>query len=308
MADQDFEVLIVGAGPAGLAAALFLARFNRQVALFDTGQGRSTWHQTNHNYLGFPGGIEARRLRELGCQQLLEYPQVTTFEHKVDSLRRESDGTFTAQGQAGKWHGRVVILCMGVVDHYPHFEGWDEYVGRTMFFCITCDGYASQGQRVVVVGNTNASASEALQLQRFSPDITVLTNTLEACDIEPKFVQRLKNAHIPMICDKIDEVKGENGKFEAIYTKGGKRIELDMLFNQQGATPQTKLAEDLGVTLNLDGYIKIDGEQKTNILGVFAAGDITQPYAHTINAAVYEGSTAATTANYYLYPPELKDD
>jgi thioredoxin reductase (NADPH) len=308
MAEQEFEVLIIGAGPAGLAAALFLARFDRQVGLFDTGQGRSTWHQTNHNYLGFPGGIAARKLRELGCEQLLEYPQVTTFEHKVDALRRELDGTFTAEGQAGQWHGRAVILCMGVVDHYPHFDGWDEYVGRTMFFCITCDGYASRGQRIVVVGNTNNAASEALQLQRFSPDITVLSNTLEECDIEPKFVERLKKARIPMICDKIDEVKGKSGKFEAIYTKGGKRIELDMLFNQQGATPQTKLAEDLGVALNADGYVMIDSEQRTNIPGVFAAGDITQPYAHTINAAVYEGSAAATTANYYLYPPELKDD
>src|SRR5450432_1457171 len=104
MADQDFEVLIVGAGPAGLAAALYLARFDRRTALFDTGQGRSTWHQTNHNYLGFPGGIEARKLRELGCQQLTEYPQVTTIEHKIDTLRREGGGTFTAEGQAGEWH------------------------------------------------------------------------------------------------------------------------------------------------------------------------------------------------------------
>src|SRR5215813_8289990 len=155
MADQEFEVLVIGAGPAGLAAALFLARFDRKVALFDTGQGRSTWHQTNHNYLGFPGGIPARQLRELGCQQLLEYPQVTSFDHRIESIRREADGTFIAYSQAGDWHTRTVILCMGVVDHYPHFEGWEEYVGRSMFFCITCDVYASRDQAVVVIGNTN---------------------------------------------------------------------------------------------------------------------------------------------------------
>ena len=308
MSDQDFEVLIVGGGPAGQAAALYLARFDRRVALFDTGQGRSTWHQINFNYLGFPGGIPARKLRELGCEQLAAYPQVTILEHKVDALHREPDGTFTAEGQAGQWHGPAVILCTGVVDHYPHFEGWEEYVGRSMFFCITCDGYICRGKRVVVVGNTNDAASEALQLQRFSPDITVLTNTLDKCDIEPKFIQRLKNANIPMICDKIDEIKGNGGKFEAIYTKGGQCIELDLLFNQQGSTPQVKLAEDVGAALDSNGYIKIDIEQRTSVPGVFAAGDVTQPYAHTINAAVYEGSTAATTANYYLYPPELKDD
>src|SRR5689334_19693488 len=182
MPDQDYEVLIVGAGPAGLAAALFLARFDRRVVLFDTGQGRSTWHQTNHNYLGFPDGIPARKLRELGCQQLLNYPQVTTLEHKVESLSREADGTFTAHGQAGDWHARAVILCMGVVDHYPHFDGWDEYVGRSMFFCITCDGYVTRDRRVVVIGNTNDAASEALQLQRFTPHLTVLTNTEDECN------------------------------------------------------------------------------------------------------------------------------
>jgi len=308
MSDQDYEVLIVGGGPAGQSAALYLARFDRSVALFDAGHGRSTWHQINYNYLGFPGGIPARKLRELGCEQLAAYPQVTIVEHKIEVLRRESDGNFSAGSQAGEWHGRAVVLCTGVVDNFPHFEGWGEYVGRSMFFCITCDGYASRGQRVVVVGNTNDAASEALQLQRFSPDITVLTNTLDECNIEPKFVERLEHAHIPMICDKIDDVKGKNGKFEAIYTKDGRRIELDMLFSQQGATPQVKLAQDLGVKLDPNDYIKIDSEQRTSVPGVFAAGDITQPYAHTISAAVYEGGTAATTANYYLYPPELKDD
>src|SRR5581483_2971310 len=91
MADQSFEVLVVGGGPAGLSAALYLARYDRRVALFDAGQGRSTWHQVNHNYLGFPGGIPARRLRELGRAQLAEYPQVTILAHKIETLRRAGE-------------------------------------------------------------------------------------------------------------------------------------------------------------------------------------------------------------------------
>lgn len=306
MTETNYEVLVVGGGPAGLSAALYLARYDRQVALFDTGRGRSTWHQINHNYLGFPGGVPARQLRELGRAQLDEYEQVTVLEHKIATLRRE-DGVFIAEGQAGQWRGQAVILCTGVIDHYSHFEGWQEYVGRSMFWCITCDGYGCKNARVVVTGNTNAAAAEALQLQRFTPHLTVLTDSHD-CFIDESFQQRLKRRNIPLVHDKIDAAIGHDGEFEAICTKNGQRIELDQLFCQHGATPQTKLAQDLGVLLSREGYICTDTEQKTNVAGVYAAGDVTRLHSHQITTAVHEGGMAASAANYFLYPSELKDE
>lgn len=306
MTEIDYEVLIVGGGPAGLSAALYLGRYDRQVALFDAGRGRSTWHQINHNYLGFPGGVPARKLRELGRQQLDEYEQVTVLEHKIGSLRRDGD-SFVAEGQAGEWRGSAVILCTGVIDHYSHFEGWEAYVGRSMFWCITCDGYGCKDARVVVTGNTNAAASEALQLQRFTSKLTVLTDSRD-CFIDDTFQQRLKQHNIPLVHDKIDSAIGQDGQFEAICTKNGRRIELDQLFCQHGATPQTKLASDLGVLLSREGYICTDTEQKTNVAGVYAAGDVTRLHSHQITTAVHEGGMAASAANYYLYPAALKDD
>lgn len=306
MTEIDYEVLIVGGGPAGLSAALYLARYDRQVALFDTGRGRSTWHQINHNYLGFPGGVPARHLRELGREQLDEYKQVTVLEHKITSLRREN-GSFVAEGQAGEWRGRAIILCTGVIDHYSHFPNWQEYVGRSMFWCITCDGYGCKDARVVVTGNTNAAAAEALQLQRFTPHLTVLTDSHD-CFIDETFQQRLKQRNIPLVHDKIDAAIGHDGQFEAICTKSGQRIELDQLFCQHGATPQTKLAQDVGVLLSREGYICTDTEQKTNVTGVYAAGDVTRLHSHQITTAVHEGGMAASAANYFLYPAELKDE
>lgn len=306
MPDQSYEVLVVGGGPAGLSAALYLARYDRTVGLFDLGRGRSTWHQINHNYLGFPGGIPARELRERGRQQIAEYDQVTTLEHKIDQIERV-DGEFIATGQAGEWRGKAVILCTGVIDHYPHFDGWNEYVGRSMFWCITCDGYSCKGARVLVVGNTNDAASEALQLQRFSDRITVLTNSQE-CEINETFQRRLQQHNIDLIHDKIDTAIGRDGEFEAVYTKAGRRIELDQMFTQQGATPQSQLAADLGVICNELGYICVDTEQKTNVRGVYAAGDVTRLHSHQISTAVHEGGQAASAANYYLYPAELKDE
>jgi thioredoxin reductase (NADPH) len=303
---NEYEVLVVGAGPAGLSAALYLARYNRTVGLFDTGQGRSTWHQTLNNYLGFPGGIKTRDLRELGCRQLEAYPHIVPLPHKVEALRRDGD-RFIATGQAGEWIGKAVILCTGVVDHYPHFENWNEYVGRSMFWCITCDGYGCIDQRVVVIGNTNAAVSEALQLQRFTRNVTVLTNSKDY-EIESRFAARLLAHNIELIHDKIDQVIGIEGQLQVIITEGGRQLELDQLFNQQGSTPQTKLAEDLGVALTETGFIKADTEQKTNVSGVFAAGDITRAHSHQVSTAVHEGGQAASAANYYLYPPDLKDD
>ena len=304
--NNEFEVLVVGGGPAGLSAALYLARYDRKAALFDTGVGRSSWHQINHNYLGFPGGIAARELRERGLQQIAEYDQVTLLKHKVERLWREGE-FFCAAGQAGSWCARAVIICTGVVDHFPKFEGWEEYVGRSMFWCITCDGYACRDERVLVTGFTNAAAAEALQLSRFTSNLTVLTNS-DKCEIDEAFQSRLERAGIPLIHDKISTIKGQDGYFESVFLEGGDCIETDQLFTQHGATPITNLAQDLGALLSQEGYIHVDSEQKTNVSGVFAAGDVTRLHSHQITTAVHEGGTAASAANYFLYPSELKDN
>ena len=301
--DKSYDVLVVGGGPAGLSAALYLARYDRRVALFDTTHGRSTWHQINHNYLGFPGGVATRTLRTLAHQQLADYPQVTILAHKIEELERRDD--FVACGQAREWHGQAVILCTGVLDHYPHFEGWEEYVGRTMFWCITCDGYECKGLRLVAVGNTNAAAAEALQLGRFAKQVTMLTNSHDN-QIDDSYMQRLDAAGIPLIHDRIGTVRGSDGVFEAIVTQRGETLELDRLFCQHGATPQSKLARDLGVPLSEQGYILADEEQKTRVPGVYAAGDVTRLHSHQVSTAVHEGGQAGSAANYDLYPPELR--
>jgi thioredoxin reductase (NADPH) len=306
MANKTTDAIIVGGGPAGLSAAIYLARYDRTVVVFDAGHGRSTHHQINHNYLGFPGGVPAAKLRELGRAQLAEYPQVDFEHHKVRDMRREGD-LFVAEGQFGAYTARVVIICTGVLDHYPHFHGWEEYVGTSMFWCITCDGYSSKGKNILVIGHTNGAAGEAVQLSRFSNRLTLLTNS-HANEIEPRYQERLAKFRIPVIHDKIERAVGTGGQFRSVLTQGGLEIELDALFCTQGATPEVQLATDLGVSLFSNGYIDTDIEQQTNVPGVYAAGDVTRIHGHQITTAVHEGATAASAANYYLYPPELKAD
>jgi len=335
---HEADVIIVGGGPAGLSAAIYLARYARSVALFDLGHGRSTHHQTNRNYLGFPGGIPTVELRQRGLEQLSVYDHVRVEHHKVERLEATDDG-FVASGEFGATAGRAVILAMGVLDHYPHFEGWEPYVGVSMFWCITCDGYESRGKKIVVAGHTNTTAGEALQLSRLSSDITLITNShaneiddkhaneiddkhaneiddkhaneiddKHANEIDDKHAARLAAAGIPVLHDKVHAAVGEAAQLHTLDTEGGLSVPVEAFFVVQGATPQTALAMMLGVELAQNGYILIDTEQKTSVPGVYAAGDITQLHAHQVSAAVHEGAQAASAANYYLYPPELKAD
>src|SRR4051812_39386749 len=267
------DALVVGGGPAGLSAAIYLARYNRSVIVFDRDHGRSTHHQVNHNYLGFVDGISAVQLRETGKRQLGRYPHTSVAHHLVDKMWRE-DGTFTAHSQGHTWTGSVVLLATGVLDHYPHFRDWETYVGTSMFWCITCDGYENRGRDIVVVGHTDAAAGEAMQLHSLTDRIRLLTNS-HTNEISERYAERLRAAGIPVIHDRIAAGFGADGQLPPLDTAGGLRLPLDALFSIQGITPETRLAGDIGVETNAAGYIVIDTDQKTNVEGVFAAGDIT---------------------------------
>ncbi|HUR51425.1 MAG TPA: NAD(P)/FAD-dependent oxidoreductase [Mycobacteriales bacterium] len=305
MSDNTADALVVGGGPAGLSAALYLARFLRSVLVFDSGDGRSTHAQTNHNYLGFPDGIGALDLRANGRKQLERYPHARIVPQHVDSAVREEDGTFTVSCGSVSWHGRVVVLATGVTDSYPEFEGCSSYVGTSVFWCITCDGYENQGRDLVVVGNDDAAAGEALQLRSLSDRVRLLTNADEV-GISGSLRRRLDAYGIPLIHDRIASAEGAEGQLQCLVTAGGDRLELDAMFSLQGATPETGLAQALGVDLDGSGYVVIDTEQKTSVEGVYAAGDATCLHSHQVAAAVHEGAQAACAANHHLQPPELK--
>lgn len=295
-----FDSLVVGGGPAGLTAALQMARFNRRPALFDSGMGRSTYHQTNHNYLGFRGGLRARDLRAVGREQVREYP-VACVDQAVKVAQQVGD-LFEVTVETGeRFVGRTLIFATGVRDHFPYFSNWEEYVGRTFFWCITCDGYSTRGKRIVVVGNDTDAGVTALQFLQFTPHVTFLTNAA-FCGLNDGVCQALTEHHIPLITGEIERIDGYDGILGQLLLKDGRCLELDYLFNLQGATPNSELAQAMGVRVDESGYILTDHDQHTNLPGVFAAGDVTRILAHQVATAVHEGLSAACAANYYLYP------
>lgn len=294
-----YDCLVIGGGPAGLTAALQLARFNRRVMLLDCGEGRSSYHQVNHNYLGFPGGLKARELLELGRKQVREYP-VAFCDERVVAVSR-GEGVFHVETDGGvRFRGRTIVFATGVRDDFPLFPEWERYVGRSLFWCITCDGYATRGKRIVVVGNDSDAGVTALQFLQFTSRVAMMTNARE-CEIGQPVREALDEHGIELVVDRITRVWGDDGILAMLSMESGRDMDLDFLFSLQGQRPNGDLAGSLGVKLSAQGYILADKDQQTNVPGVFAAGDVTRDLAHQIATAVHEGNTAAQAANYHLY-------
>lgn len=300
----ECDAIVIGGGPAGLSAAVQLARWNRSVLVLDSGEGRSTHHQVNHNYLGFVDGVAALDLRELGRKQLGRYPHATVLRQEVVEARLTGDG-FAVVTPEEQHAGKVLVLACGVIDDYPEFEGSEGYIGRSMFWCITCDGYECKQKRVVVVGGDEHAAAEALQLVSLTPDVTLLTDDPEE-PLAEGVRRRLAAAGVRLVDDRFAGADGEDGMITAVRTAASGPLAADALFVVRPARPRSALAEQLGLELDAAGYVVIDAEQRTSVPGVLAAGDLTSLHSHQVSAAVHEGSQAASAANYLLYPEAFR--
>jgi thioredoxin reductase (NADPH) len=300
-----YDCLIVGGGPAGLSAAIYMGRFLRSVAVLDEGGGRSSFGQVNDNYLGFPEGISVSELRERGRKQAERFG--AHFEDcTVHSIARDGPN-FVAHTSNGEFQGRTVILCTGVCDIWPDIPDVLEYVGKSLFWCITCDGFRTLGKRMVIFGAKDDAAVTACQFLAYTKDITFITSP-GRLDCTDENVRNLEEQGIRMMEGDVAEVLGAPEEIEAVRLKDGRVVEADIMFSYLGVLPNNRLALDLGVHCHRDGYIIVDEEGYTSVRGVFAAGDLSRMHTHQVIAAAHEGAEAAQTANYYLYADYQKNE
>ncbi|MGI8587780.1 MAG: NAD(P)/FAD-dependent oxidoreductase [Chloroflexia bacterium] len=334
--DQPVDCAIIGGGPAGLSAAVYLGRLRRSCLVFDDRTGRSLWSQVNRNYLGFPDGIEAAELRLLGRKQASLYGAcffngcVCGVEQKGDLFcvhvspsdeseagspenieREDVEGARLGETEVEsreEFYASTLIFATGVLDDFPEFEGRDECVGRSLFWCIICDGYEAVGKRVVVIGQDEEAVSTALQLRQFSNTITLVAGQ-DGFDVPKSRLADLAAAGIEALPYPVAEYSNEAGCLSGVKLEdpAGTVLPLDLIFAICPKQPNTDLARDLGISLDKNGYIKTDNEQKTNLSGVFAAGDATRLHSHQISTAVAEGGAAAEAVNYYLYGKMQKE-
>ena len=181
-----YDCAVIGAGPAGLSAALYMGRMRRSVVVIDDNEGRSNWHQVNRNYLGFPDGIHARSLREVGRQQLESYDvrfmEACVTDTKVEGEARERRFYLDTDGE--QVVARTLIVATGVTDGFPIFDTSDDCIGKSIFWCIICDGYEAIGKKIVVLGSGDRAASLALQLLVFTDKVSLVPWN-KPYDVEP---------------------------------------------------------------------------------------------------------------------------
>lgn len=304
------DAVVVGGGPAGLSAALVLARALRSVVVFDGDreglQARSTWPQVNHNLLGWPDGIEAARLRALGAVQLRAYSTVAVVEDAVREVEALGDGFCATTAEGRRVAGRAILLATGVQDSYPRFPGWETYVGRSLHWCLACDGYEARGRRLVAIGADVTAALDALALRRFSDHVTLLTGTCDGPRVSDEHRARLAAADIAVVTGEVVGAQGSDGHLSALLTGTGERVPCDEAFSLRPSVPRSALARALGAELDAAGFVCVDSEQRTRVPGVVAAGDVTRVHSHQLATALHEGSQAGHAMAWDLLPAQLR--
>lgn len=291
----DYDLGIIGAGPAGLSAAIYGKRAGLKVVIFDQafGGGTVTINPVVENYLGMDtisGSELAAKMRE----HAEKYVEITQSE-SVSKVKVEEDHVIIETNKS-KITAGAVIIATGTEYRRLGVPGEGHFLGRGVSYCATCDGPFFRNKKIVVVGGGNSAAVEALYLKGLTDEVSLIhrRDQLRAEDI---YADQLKEKGVSLILNsEIKEIYGDEIlKGVKVYNnkdQTSSELSLDGVFISIGTVPRSELAKEIGVDLDERGYIKVGRDMKTNVDRVFAAGDVTGGIRQ-ISTAVAEGATAA---------------
>ena len=289
------DCLVVGAGPAGLTAGLYLRRFLRRVVIVDAGNSRARWIPESNNYPGFPNGINGEALLARLREQLLQ-AEGSVMAGTVDSIRTMSEG-FEAEVGGLRVTSRTVVLATGVCNLEPAIEGIDA-VRRDGLLrqCPICDAYEFAGKRMVVIGNDHHSVREATFLRHYTDDITVLGTTSET-RLSPGQRRELEQRGIASHDAHVVKVTECSDRGVALRLSDATVQRFDVLYSAMGTQPQSQLARQLGARLDEQGNVQTDAHCETNVSGVYAIGDIVSALDQLAVAAGHAAIAATAIHN-----------
>ena len=292
--DETLDCLIIGGGPAGLTAAIYLSRFHLRIMVVDGGKSRATWIPTSHNHAGFPQGINGQELLNRMKEQAqlygtrIENGQVTRLERDLGSEN------FVAEWGSGPVAAKTVLLATGVTNRRPPIdpELHDDAMARGLIrYCPICDGYEVTDSKVGVIGTGTNGTAEAIFLRGYTAELTLVAPD-GPHDLSAEERATLDEAGVTLIDGPIKAI--EPGEDSIAILAGGRRHDFATLYPALGSDTHTQLAEMVGARLSEDQCIGVDFRQRTSVEGVYAAGDVVHGLDQ-ISHAMGEGGVAATT-------------
>jgi thioredoxin reductase (NADPH) len=294
MDEPILDCLVIGGGPAGLTAAIYLARFHLDIMVVDGGKSRASWIPCTRNVSGFPDGIKGTDLLQRMRDQAQKYGARIVTEQVTKLERDEKTGTFTATWGSGEAKARTVLLATGVTNRRPPMdeELHNDALSRGLVrYCPICDGYEVTDKRVGVIGSDSHGVAEALFIRSYTADVTLIAPD-KAMRLGADDQKKLKEAGIECV-DGPTQAVAITGECIVVDTAEG-HYTFDTIYPALGSDTHTQLAEMVGADLSGESCVKVDSHQRTSLAGLYAAGDVVIGLDQ-ISHAMGEGGVAATT-------------
>lgn len=288
------DCLIIGGGPAGLTAALYLRRFHRRVLVVDAGASRARLIPRSHNIPGHPDGISGTALLADLRAHALRFGLAQRTD-RIVGLSREA-GHFRAVGLRGAWRARSVILATGVVDRLPALHGLRRGIAAGVVrLCAVCDGYEASGRTMAIHAESGDEAlSHARFLRTYSTRVCAVIATTEGCG--PSFTREARTLGIDTIVLPHRVAVAPHGC--VIQHDGGVAV-FDLLYISLGVDPRSQLAASLGADLDGEGGVRVDAHMRTSVPGLHAIGDVVEGL-NQVSTAMGQAALAASDVHRHL--------
>ena len=295
----QWDCIIVGAGPAGLTAALYMARFRRKVLVLHDGKARALRIPNTHNAPGFPAGISGIDLIDRMTRHAVEFG-ATIMETEISSAKRNTELFELTADNGQQWTSRSLILATGIILNQvdmPHDEHEAAIADGILRYCPICDGFEYIDTAICVVGCDSQGAAEALFLRRYSADITLVPNNFaELGSVE---LAAMREAGIKVVDKPLDRLHGRKDRMDVYLSGQTKPLSFDVIYPALGVQPRTELAAALGLEILDNGGLAMNAPFGTPVGGLYAAGDIVEGLDQ-ISVAMGHGAVAATKAHNWL--------
>ena len=280
-----YDIIIIGAGPAGISASIYAKRAGSNVLVLYHGESSLEKAVKIDNYYGFEEGISGKDLYEAGIKQAINLG-IEVKNKEVLDIKKSTENGYIVETEDEKYEAKAIVLSTGNKKIKPSIPGIEEFEGKGISYCAICDGFFYRGKSVCVIGNGKYAISEAKDLESIAGKLTILTNGLEIPDTT-----------FDVIDKKILRIEGDT-KVRKVIFEDESFLDVDGIFIAEGTAGASDFAKKLGVLIEKDSIV-VNEKMETNVKGIYSCGNANGGLLQ-VNKAVYEGAVAGLEAVKYI--------